>query len=127
MLETNNSLICSSFSSSSSFAGNRSRPTTQSGNSSAIKESADSNSATIDDVNDAERIDRLSKKMNTHRHIVASKDFQQTNHNKNPSWILLSLKLLFGHVCSSEKIYYDNAISADYCLAHAGNESRRFK
>jgi len=78
-------LICSSFSSSSSFAGNRSRPTTQSGNSSAIKESADSNSATIDDVNDAERIDRLSKKMNTHRHIVASKDFQQTNHNKNPS------------------------------------------
>lgn len=39
---------------------NRSRPTTQSGNSSAIKESADSNSATIDDVNDAERTDRLT-------------------------------------------------------------------
>ncbi|CAF0956078.1 unnamed protein product [Rotaria sordida] len=35
---------------------NRSRPTTQSGNS-AIKESADSNSATIDEIND---IDRLS-------------------------------------------------------------------
>lgn len=38
---------------------NRSRPTTQSG-SSAIKESADSNSATIDDVNDVERLDRLN-------------------------------------------------------------------
>ncbi len=43
------------------FLGNRSRPATQSGNNSAIKESADSNSATIDDVNDVERIDRLSK------------------------------------------------------------------
>jgi hypothetical protein len=42
------------------FSGNRSRPTTQSG-SSAIKESADSNSATIDDANDTERIDRISK------------------------------------------------------------------
>ncbi len=41
--------------------GNRSRPTTQSGGSSVIKESADSNSATIDDANDIERIDRLSK------------------------------------------------------------------
>lgn len=41
--------------------GNRSRPTTQSGGSSAIKESGDSNSATIDDTNDIERIDRLSK------------------------------------------------------------------
>jgi hypothetical protein len=40
--------------------GNRSRATAQSVNS-AIKESADSNSATIDDVNDNERIDRLSK------------------------------------------------------------------
>lgn len=90
MLETNNPLICSSFSfPSSSFSGNRSRPTTQSGNNSAIKESADSNSATIDDVNDAERIDRLSKKMNTHRHVVAShiKKKQNTDHNikKNPS------------------------------------------
>ena len=45
------------------FKGNRSRPTTQSG-SSAIKESADSNSATIDDVNDIERIDRISKYTN---------------------------------------------------------------
>jgi calcium/calmodulin-dependent protein kinase (CaM kinase) II len=46
----------------SAFAtgGNRSRPTTQSGGSSAIKESADSNSATIDDVNDVERLDRLN-------------------------------------------------------------------
>ena len=43
------------------FLGNRSRPTTQSGNS-AIKESADSNSATIDDANDTERAERLSKK-----------------------------------------------------------------
>ncbi len=42
------------------YWGNRSRPTTQSG-SSAIKESSDSNSATIDDVNDLERIDRISK------------------------------------------------------------------
>jgi hypothetical protein len=42
------------------YLGNRSRPTTQSG-SSAIKESGDSNSATIDDVNDIERIDRISK------------------------------------------------------------------
>jgi hypothetical protein len=42
------------------FVGNRSRPTTQSGNS-AIKESGDSNSATIDDANDIERLDRLSK------------------------------------------------------------------
>lgn len=42
------------------FSGNRSRPTTQSG-SSAIKESADSNNATIDDVNDTERVDRISK------------------------------------------------------------------
>ncbi len=42
------------------LSGNRSRPTTQSGNS-AIKESADSNSATIDDANDLERIDRISK------------------------------------------------------------------
>lgn len=41
--------------------GRGSRPTTQSGNNSAIKESADSNSATIDDANDTERIDRLSK------------------------------------------------------------------
>ena len=41
------------------FAGNR-RPTTQSDNS-AIKESADSNSATIDDANDLERADRISK------------------------------------------------------------------
>ncbi|CAF2757608.1 unnamed protein product [Rotaria sp. Silwood2] len=41
--------------------GNRSRPTAQSGNS-AIKESGDSNSATIDDANDNERIDRLKKK-----------------------------------------------------------------
>lgn len=39
---------------------NRSRPTTQSGNSSAIKESADSNSATIDDANDLERADRIT-------------------------------------------------------------------
>ncbi|CAF4990958.1 unnamed protein product, partial [Rotaria socialis] len=39
--------------------GNRSRATTQSGGSSAIKESGDSNSATIDDTNDIERIDRL--------------------------------------------------------------------
>ena len=44
----------------SAFSGNRSRPTTQSGNS-AIKESADSNSATIDDANDTDRADRLSK------------------------------------------------------------------
>jgi len=43
-----------------SFLGSRSRPTTQSG-SSAIKESSDSNSATIDDVNDLERIERISK------------------------------------------------------------------
>ncbi|CAF2003366.1 unnamed protein product [Rotaria magnacalcarata] len=43
---------------------NRSRPATQSTNS-AIKESADSNSATIDDVNDAERIDRLKEKAKT--------------------------------------------------------------
>lgn len=43
-----------------SSSGNRSRPTTQSG-SSAIKESGDSNSATIDDANDIERIDRISK------------------------------------------------------------------
>jgi len=43
-----------------SFSGSRSRPTTQSG-SIAIKESGDSNSATIDDANDIERIDRLSK------------------------------------------------------------------
>jgi len=49
--------------SSSSVGGNRSRPATQSGNNSAIKESADSNSATIDDVNDLERVDRLSKSM----------------------------------------------------------------
>ncbi|CAF3896745.1 unnamed protein product [Rotaria sp. Silwood2] len=42
-----------------SLKSNRSRPTTQSGNS-AIKESGDSNSATIDDANDIERIDRLS-------------------------------------------------------------------
>ena len=41
--------------------GNRSRATTQSG-SSVIKESADSNSATIDEVNDVDRVDRLSKK-----------------------------------------------------------------
>lgn len=40
--------------------GTRSRPTTQSG-SSAIKESGDSNSATIDDPTDLERIDRISK------------------------------------------------------------------
>jgi len=45
---------------SSSPSGTRSRPTTQSG-SSAIKESGDSNSATIDDANDLERIDRISK------------------------------------------------------------------
>jgi hypothetical protein len=45
--------------SASASGGNRSRPTTQSG-SSAIKESGDSNSATIDDVNDIERIDRIS-------------------------------------------------------------------
>ncbi|CAF0847867.1 unnamed protein product [Rotaria sordida] len=38
---------------------NRSRATAQSANS-AIKESGDSNSATIDDANDSERIDRLS-------------------------------------------------------------------
>jgi hypothetical protein len=44
------------------LSGNRSRPATQSSGISAIKESADSNSATIDDVNDVERIDRLSKK-----------------------------------------------------------------
>jgi calcium/calmodulin-dependent protein kinase (CaM kinase) II len=37
---------------------NRSRPTTQSGNS-AIKESGDSNSATIDDANELERNDRI--------------------------------------------------------------------
>ncbi|CAF3336413.1 unnamed protein product [Rotaria socialis] len=43
---------------------NRSRPATQSTNS-AIKESADSNSATIDDVNDAERVDRLKEKAKT--------------------------------------------------------------
>ncbi|CAF5104860.1 unnamed protein product, partial [Rotaria magnacalcarata] len=43
--------------SASASGGNRSRATTQSG-SSAIKESGDSNSATIDDTND---IDRLSK------------------------------------------------------------------
>ncbi|CAM4899524.1 unnamed protein product [Rotaria socialis] len=42
--------------------GNRSRATTQSGGSSAIKESGDSNSATIDDTNDIERIDRLTEK-----------------------------------------------------------------
>lgn len=42
------------------YLGTRSRPTTQSG-SSAIKESGDSNSATIDDPNDLERIDRISK------------------------------------------------------------------
>lgn len=47
------------------FLGRTSRPTTQSGNSSAIKESADSNSATIDDANDTERTDRLSKKKKT--------------------------------------------------------------
>ncbi|CAF1053917.1 unnamed protein product [Rotaria sp. Silwood1] len=43
---------------------NRSRPTTQSGNS-GIKESGDSNSATIDDTNDIERIDRLTEKKTT--------------------------------------------------------------
>ncbi|CAF3862272.1 unnamed protein product [Adineta steineri] len=45
---------------SSVFASgvNRSRPTTQS-DSSAIKESVDSNSATIDDANDTERTDRI--------------------------------------------------------------------
>ncbi|CAF1670645.1 unnamed protein product, partial [Adineta ricciae] len=42
------------------IGGNR-RPTTQSDNS-AIKESADSNSATIDDANDLERVDRISGK-----------------------------------------------------------------
>jgi len=42
---------------------NRSRPATQSGNNSAIKESADSNSATIDDVNDLERVDRLTSEI----------------------------------------------------------------
>jgi hypothetical protein len=57
LLETNNRLLTSFF----SLSGNRSRPTTQS-DSTAIKTSADSNSATIDDPNDIERIDRISKK-----------------------------------------------------------------
>ncbi|CAF0923338.1 unnamed protein product [Adineta ricciae] len=42
----------------------RSRPTTQSGNS-GIKESGDSNSATIDDANDIERTERLTAKKTT--------------------------------------------------------------
>ncbi|CAF1083660.1 unnamed protein product [Adineta ricciae] len=43
------------------IGGNR-RPTTQSDNS-AIKESADSNSATIDDANDLERVDRINSEI----------------------------------------------------------------
>ncbi|CAM4796676.1 unnamed protein product [Rotaria magnacalcarata] len=57
-------IAVSSVMSALSSGGNRSRPATQSTNS-AIKESADSNSATIDDVNDAERIDRLKEKAKT--------------------------------------------------------------
>ncbi|CAF0852450.1 unnamed protein product [Rotaria sp. Silwood1] len=52
-------LAVSSVMSAFSSGGNRSRATPQSGNS-GIKESGDSNSATIDDANDSERIDRLS-------------------------------------------------------------------
>ncbi|CAF3336405.1 unnamed protein product [Rotaria socialis] len=57
-------IAVSSVMSALSSGGNRSRPATQSTNS-AIKESADSNSATIDDVNDAERVDRLKEKAKT--------------------------------------------------------------
>ncbi|CAM2699742.1 unnamed protein product [Rotaria socialis] len=55
-------IAVSSVMSALSSGGNRSRPATQSTNS-AIKESADSNSATIDDVNDAERVDRLNSEI----------------------------------------------------------------
>jgi calcium/calmodulin-dependent protein kinase (CaM kinase) II len=58
---------------------NRSRPTTQSGNNSAIKESADSNSATIDDVNDLERIERLIDKKTTTNSSAPSLISQSTN------------------------------------------------
>ncbi|CAF1587846.1 unnamed protein product, partial [Adineta ricciae] len=50
--------------SASISGGTRSRPTTQSGNS-GIKESGDSNSATIDDANDIERTERLTAKKTT--------------------------------------------------------------
>lgn len=53
---------CRLFSRSLLFAGNRNRAVAQNANS-AIKESADSNSATVDDVNDLERNDRLSKEI----------------------------------------------------------------
>ncbi|CAM4746567.1 unnamed protein product [Rotaria magnacalcarata] len=96
---------------------NRSRPATQSTNS-AIKESADSNSATIDDVNDAERIDRLNSEITkvTEQLIqaIANSDYDMYKSLCDPKITCFEPETIGNLVegLDFHKFYFDTVLSA---------------
>ncbi|CAF2003406.1 unnamed protein product [Rotaria magnacalcarata] len=110
-------IAVSSVMSALSSGGNRSRPATQSTNS-AIKESADSNSATIDDVNDAERIDRLNSEITkvTEQLIqaIANSDYDMYKSLCDPKITCFEPETIGNLVegLDFHKFYFDTVLSA---------------
>ncbi|CAF3461697.1 unnamed protein product [Rotaria socialis] len=98
--------------------GNRSRATTQSGGSSAIKESGDSNSATIDDTNDIERIDRLSleitKVTEQLLQAIANSDYEMYKSLCDPKITCFEPETIGNLVegLDFHKFYFDTVLSA---------------
>ncbi|CAM2706540.1 unnamed protein product [Rotaria socialis] len=97
---------------------NRSRATTQSGGSSAIKESGDSNSATIDDTNDIERIDRLSleitKVTEQLLQAIANSDYEMYKSLCDPKITCFEPETIGNLVegLDFHKFYFDTVLSA---------------
>ncbi|CAF0718883.1 unnamed protein product [Adineta steineri] len=104
--------------SASSSGGSRSRPATQSGGSSAIKESADSNSATIDDPIDIERTDRLTleitKVTEQLLQAIANSDYEMYKSLCDPKITCFEPETIGNLVegLDFHKFYFDTVLSA---------------